>query len=95
LDGKQLGLSPMGIPNVAPGPHTLRLDRLDDSPASYRFALDAGEVRRFDTPLARLPARIPPPLAAPGARSVLGTRGGPAARIARQQIAYRSGHGPS
>jgi hypothetical protein len=46
-------------------PHTLRLDRLDDSPASYRFALDAGEVRRFDTPLTRLPARIPPPLAAP------------------------------
>jgi hypothetical protein len=64
FDGQQLGLSPMGIPEVEPGPHTLRLDRQGDAPARYRFSLEAGEVRRFDTPLTRVPAIVPPPLTA-------------------------------
>jgi hypothetical protein len=64
FDGKALGLSPMGIPEVEPGPHTLRLDRQGDAPARYSFSLEGGEVRRFDAPLSRMPAIVPPPLAA-------------------------------
>ena len=62
LDGEPLGLSPLAIPDVAPGAHTLRLDRDGDAPARYRFDLEGGETRRFDAPLARVPARVPPPL---------------------------------
>ena len=61
FDGQQLGLSPMGIPDLEPGPHVLRLDRVGDAPVTYRFTLEAGEVRRYDAPLARLPAIVPPP----------------------------------
>src|SRR5262245_59901539 len=39
FDGDALGLSPMGIPDLAPGPHVLRLDRLGDAPMVYRFEL--------------------------------------------------------
>src|SRR3979411_749082 len=45
--GMPLGLSARGLPDVEPGPHTLRLDRLGDAPARYAFTLDGGEVRRF------------------------------------------------
>src|SRR5258708_4623360 len=63
FDGTLLGLSPMGIPDVEPGPHTLRLDRQGDAPARYSFSLEGGEVRRFDAPLSRMPAIVPAPLA--------------------------------
>jgi hypothetical protein len=63
FDGQPLGLSPTGIPNVEPGAHTLRLDRQGDAPARYELTLEAGEVRRFDAPLVRMPAIVPPPLA--------------------------------
>src|SRR5205814_8488261 len=71
FDGSQLGLSPMGIPNVEPGPHTLRLDRQGDAPARFDFTVDGGEVRRFDAPLARLPAIVPPPVSAPSPPGVM------------------------
>jgi len=61
FDGVQLGLSPMGIPDLAPGAHVLRLDRQGEAPATYRFELEAGEVRRFDAPFTPLPPRAPAP----------------------------------
>ena len=65
FDEVSLGLSPTGVPNIPPGEHTLRLDRLGDAPARYRFTLEAGEVQRFDSPLDRLPPVRPPSLAQP------------------------------
>src|SRR5215212_6815832 len=62
FDGTPVGLSPMGIPDIEPGQHTLRLDRQGDAPARYEFTLEAGEVRRFDADLTRLAAMVPPPL---------------------------------
>jgi hypothetical protein len=62
FDGNPMGLSPMGIPDVEPGPHTLRLDRVGDAPARFQFSLEGGEVRRFDEPLTRLPRIVPPPV---------------------------------
>jgi Protein of unknown function (DUF3048) N-terminal domain/Protein of unknown function (DUF3048) C-terminal domain len=65
FDGEPRGLSPMGIPDLEPGPHTLRLDRQGDAPVMYRFNLEGGEVRRFDAPLVREPPIVPPGLRAP------------------------------
>jgi hypothetical protein len=61
FDGQPYGLSPTGIPNLDPGEHTLRLDRQGDAPQRLTFTLSPGEVRRFDTPFARLPSIVPPP----------------------------------
>jgi hypothetical protein len=61
LDGVQYGLSPVGIPELAPGEHTLRLDREGDWPQVSTFRLEPAEVRRFDAPLPRLAERIVPP----------------------------------
>src|SRR6185312_8758095 len=49
------------IPDLAPGAHVLRLDRLGDAPMVYRFELQGGEVRRFDDPFTPLPPIVPPP----------------------------------
>jgi hypothetical protein len=61
LDGQSQGLSPTSVPELEPGPHILRLDRDGDSPMTIAFTLEPGEVRRFDPPLSRLPALVPPP----------------------------------
>jgi hypothetical protein len=52
FDGLSLGLSPLGIPNVAPGDHTLRLDRIGSYPWYGKIAIGSGEVQRIDPPLA-------------------------------------------
>jgi len=61
FDSVAMGLSPMGIPDIAPGAHTLRLDREGDAPLSYGFELQGGEIRLFDAPLERLPGIVLPP----------------------------------
>jgi len=61
FDDVPMGLSPMGIPDVPPGAHTLRLDRERDAPLSFTFELQPGEIRRFDDPLVRLPPLVVPP----------------------------------
>jgi hypothetical protein len=65
FDGKDLGLSPLGIPDIEPGPHTLRLDRLGDAPVTYRFDLQPAEIRRFDAPFTRLPPIVLPDIKEP------------------------------
>jgi hypothetical protein len=59
LDDVNLGLSPMGIPNVEPGEHALRLDRTGWYPWYAKFTLGPGEVRRIDPPLAPLVGVFP------------------------------------
>jgi hypothetical protein len=52
FDGVSIGLSPLGIPNVEPGDHTLRLDRTGFYPWYAKLTIAPGEVRRIDPPLA-------------------------------------------
>jgi len=52
FDGVSLGLSPVGIPNVEPGEHALRLDRTGSYPWYGTITIGPGEVRRIDPPLA-------------------------------------------
>jgi Protein of unknown function (DUF3048) N-terminal domain/Protein of unknown function (DUF3048) C-terminal domain/PEGA domain len=59
LDDVNIGLSPMGVPEVAPGDHRLRLDRTGYYPWYANFTLAPGEVRRFDPPLAPLVGIFP------------------------------------
>src|SRR2546423_3562262 len=51
FDGRPLGLSPLGIPEVEPGEHTLRLDRTGFYPWSGKITMGPGEVQRIDPPL--------------------------------------------
>jgi hypothetical protein len=52
FDGQPLGLSPLGIPNVDPGEHTLRLDRTGFYPWDGKISVEPGQVQRIDPPLA-------------------------------------------
>jgi hypothetical protein len=52
FDGANVGLTPLGIPNVEPGDHTIRLDRTGSYPWHGKITLAPGEVRRVDPPLA-------------------------------------------
>jgi hypothetical protein len=52
FDGTRLGLSPMGIPNVEPGEHALRLDRAGSYPWYAKITIGPGDVQRIDPPLA-------------------------------------------
>jgi hypothetical protein len=61
FDGVAWGLSPLGISEVAPGEHAIRLDRAGYVPWSGTVTLSAGEVRRLDPPLAQLPGIAPAP----------------------------------
>jgi hypothetical protein len=54
FDGVEMGFSPLGIPNVEPGEHALRLDRTGSYPWYGTIAIGPGEVRRIDPPLAPL-----------------------------------------
>src|ERR687888_1579246 len=48
FDGVSMGLSPLGIPNVEPGDHTLRLDRTGFYPWYAKLTITPGEVLRID-----------------------------------------------
>src|SRR5919202_823772 len=52
FDGQPLGLSPLGIPEIEPGEHTLRLDRNRFYPWYGKITLSPGEDQRVDPPLA-------------------------------------------
>jgi PEGA domain-containing protein len=51
FDGQALGLSPLGIPQIEPGQHTLRLDRTGFYPWYGKISIGPGEVQRIDPPL--------------------------------------------
>jgi hypothetical protein len=59
FDGVDLGLSPLGIPNVEPGDHTLRLDRTGDYPWYGTISVAPGQVIRVDPPLAPMVGIFP------------------------------------
>jgi hypothetical protein len=61
FDGVERGFSPLGITEVAPGDHTIRLDRAGYVPWISTITVSPGEVRRLDPPLAALPAIAPAP----------------------------------
>lgn len=52
FDGQDRGLTPVGIAEVQPGDHSLRLDRKGSYSWYANFSLAPGEVRRFDPPMA-------------------------------------------
>ena len=59
FDEVDLGLSPLGIPNVEPGDHTLRLDRTGDYPWYGNISVAPGQVIRVDPPLAPIVGIFP------------------------------------
>jgi hypothetical protein len=59
FDGQSLGLSPLGIPEVQPGQHTLRLDRTGSYPWYATITVEPGQVQRIDPPLAPLVGVFP------------------------------------
>jgi Protein of unknown function (DUF3048) N-terminal domain/Protein of unknown function (DUF3048) C-terminal domain/PEGA domain len=52
FDGQSLGLSPVGIPRIEPGEHSLRLDRTGYYPWYGKISIAPGQVERIDPPLA-------------------------------------------
>src|SRR5919199_3591687 len=59
FDGASLGLTPLGIPNVEPGDHTIRLDRTGDYPWYGTISVAPGQVIRVDPPLAPMVGIFP------------------------------------
>src|SRR5919201_4374692 len=51
FDGRPLGLSPLGIPEIEPGEHSLRLDRTGFYPWYGKISIEPGQVQRIDPPL--------------------------------------------
>src|SRR5947209_766368 len=47
FDGQSLGLSPLGIPRIEPGEHSLRLDRTGYYPWYAHIGIGPGEVQRI------------------------------------------------
>lgn len=59
FDGNLLGLSPVGIPEIEPGTHTIRFDRDGFQPWTEAVTIGPGEVRRLDPPMAQMPGIYP------------------------------------
>lgn len=57
FDGQPFGLSPVVVPEVTPGTHTIRLDRTGYAPWVSTFDIGAAEILRFDPDL----VPVPPP----------------------------------
>src|ERR671937_1817591 len=52
FDGRSLGLSPLDIPEIEPGEHTLGLARAGAYPWYGKLTIEPGQVQRIDPPLA-------------------------------------------